>query len=437
MKDPFPGKVQTHRKVMITGRGVASPLGVGIQAHAEGLLTGRSAISRLDTLSSLGVSLSAAGKVPEGDLAEFVHRIPRKQIKLMNRAGVLAGVAASLAMEEAGLIPADVEPSRSGVFLASWFTAYELLSFLRYLGSTESEAEPKRLDSEKANRHWTQGMNPVDYSLKVLPNLTVGHLAILHQAQGYSRLIADGWRGGILAVGQAADAIRHGDLDVAVGGGAEASLEKGTLCDLATIGVMAQDGEDPNTACRPFDVRRGGSVVGEGAGVVVLEEKEHAVNRGATIYGEVVGSASCAPGRENKSKETLVRSMNHAMADAGISADEIDLIHANGDSTSVNDRAEFLAISEVFGSRVHHLPVTATKSLHGHLLSAAGAVELISSLLILEHGVIPPIVNCDSPDPECDLDLIRDLPRENQGMNTVLLNAVGLFGEAASLVIRR
>ncbi len=427
----------SYERVMITGRGVVSPLGVGLEAHREGLLTGRSTISRCEKLSSLGVSLLAVGKVPDQELVNFVDRIPKKQKKLMNRAGVLAGVASSLAVEEAGLGQADIDPARSGIFLATWFTAYELFSFIRYLGKSESEKEPHRLDDEKANRHWMEGMNPVDYSLKVLPNLTAGHLAILYQAQGHSRLIVDGWRGGLLAVAQAAEAIRHGELDVAVVGGAEASLEELILCDLATFEVMAKDGKDPDRVCRPFDVCRGGSVVGEGAGVVVLEEKEHAVNRGAKIYGEVVGSASSAPGREDKRKEALIRSMTKAMADAKISPDEIDLIHANGDSTVVNDRAESLAISSAFESRAPHIPVTATKSLHGHLLSAAGAVELISSLIILEHGVIPPIVNCDSPDPECHLDLIRDLPRENQGMNTVLLNAMGLFGEAASLVIRR
>ena len=429
--------MDTRRKVVITGRGVASPLGVGLQAHAEGLLIGGSVISKLDKLSSLGVSLSAAGMVPEGDLEEFVSRIPRKQKKLMNRAGVLAGVASALAAEEAGLGNVGLNPNRSGIFLASWFTAYELLSFINYLGKTESEEKPYSLDSEKANRHWTEGMNPVDYSLKVLPNLTAGHLAILHQAQGYSRLIADGWRGRILAVGQGADAIRHGELDIAVAGGAEASLEDGITCDLATFGVMAKDGNDPDRVCGPFDASRGGSFVGEGAGVVMLEEGEHAVNRGATIYGEVVGSASSAPGREDNRKEALIRSMNQAMADAKVSPDEIDLIHANGDATQVNDRAEFMAISEVFGPKTPHLPVTATKSLHGHLLSAAGAVELISSLTILERGVIPPIANCESPDTDCHLDLIRNKQRVCQGMNTVLLNAVGLFGETASLVVRR
>ena len=422
---------------MITGRGVASPLGVGIQAHTEGLLNGCSVISKLDKLSALGVALPAAAMVPEGNLVEFVNRIPRKQKKLMNRAGVLAGVASVLAVEEADFGNLELDPTRSGVVLASWFTAYDLLSFIKYLGRTASEEEPSRLDSAKANRFWTEGMNPVDYSLKVLPNLTAGHLAILHQAQGYSRLIADGWRGGILAVSQAAEAIRHGELDIAVAGGTEASLEEGITCDLATIGVMAKGGNDSDGVCRPFDAARDGSIVGEGAGVVLLEEREHAVNRGATIYGEVLGSASSAPGREDKRKESLIRSMNQAMADAKVSPDEIDLIHANGDSTQVNDRAEFMAISDVFGPKTRNLPVTATKSLHGHLLSAAGVVELISSLTILERGMIPPIANCESPDTDCSLDLILNQHRVCQGMNTVLLNAVGLFGETASLVVRR
>jgi len=170
LKDHFPGSMQTPRRVMITGRGVASPLGVGLQAHAEGLLTGRSVISRLETLSSLGISLVAAGEVPEGDLGEFVHRIPRKQKKLMNRAGVLAGVASALAVEEARFGLVEMDPARSGIFLATWFTAYDLLSFIRYLGKTESDDEPKSLDSEKANRHWTEDMNPVPVTpLKHLP----------------------------------------------------------------------------------------------------------------------------------------------------------------------------------------------------------------------------------------------------------------------------
>jgi len=206
--------------------------------------------------------------------------------------------------------------------------------------------------------------------------------------------------GGLLAVSQAADAIRHGELDMALVGGAEATLEEGILCDLATFDVMAKDGNEPTRACRPFDVRRGGCVLGEGAGVMVLEERDHALERGATIFGEVAGSASSAPGTGDKREEALIRSMRKAMADGKVPPVEIDLIHANGDSTFENDQAEYLAITSVFGAQAPHIPVTATKSLHGHLLSAAGAVELISSLIILEHGVIPPIVNCDSPDPD-------------------------------------
>ena len=196
-------------------------------------------------------------------------------------------------------------------------------------------------------------------------------------------------------------------------------------------------GEDQDRICRPFDVRRSGLVLGEGAAVVVLEERDHALERGATIHGEVAGSASVASRRGGQGEDGLSLSMKKALGDAGVSLEDVDVIHANGDSTTENDRAEWLAIRRVFGEKASHLPVVATKSLHGHLLSAAGAVELVSSLMMLERGVIPPIANYDRPDPECDLDLVQGLPRKTPGIKSVILNAVGLFGEAASLVVVR
>ena len=422
---------------MVTGRGVVSPLGVGIASHTEGLLKGRAAISRCEKLSSVASSLASAGQVPEEEMRSFVDRIPKKQRKLMNRAGILAGIASSLAIEESGLATESVDPSRSGVFLASWHTSYELLSFIRYLGDTESESDPYLLDSEKANRNWVKGMNPVDYSLKVLPNLSAGHLAIMNHAQGISRLVADGWRGGILAVAQAADAIRHGELDVALAGGTESTLEEGILCDLSTLDTLARVTDVPDRMCRPFDSGRAGSVVGEGSAIVVLEEEEHALGRGGALFGEIAGSASSAPAIGEHVEDSLTLSMKKALAEAGMKVEDIDLIHANGDSTLINDKAEYAAIDSVFGARACDLPVTATKSLYGHLLSAAGAVELVSSLIMMERGIIPPIVNCDSPDPECKLGLVRDHPRILPGIRSVLLNAVGLFGETASLVVRR
>jgi 3-oxoacyl-[acyl-carrier-protein] synthase II len=416
---------------------VVSPLGVGIRAHGEGLLAGRSVISGCKRLSALGVPLAIAGQIHEEQLEESARLIPKKQRKLMNRATVLASIASYLASEEAGIGDARIDPTRLGVVFATWFTSYEFLPFIRYLGETESKDRPRGMDVETANRRWMERMNPVDYSLKVLPNLTAGHLAILHQAQGYSRLLADGWRGGLLAVAQAAETIRHGELDLVLAGGAEAPLEEGVICDLSGIGVMAIDGRGNGDHCMPFDARRNGIVLGEGAGVVVLEERNHALERGATIHGEVVGSASAAPGRGDQGEVGLSLSMKRALREAETELVDVDVIHANGDSTFEHDRAEWEAIRRVFGLKASHLPIAATKSLHGHLLSAAGAVELISALIMLERGVIPPITNYDSPDPECDLDLVHGLPREMSGMETIILNAMGLFGEAASVVVRR
>jgi 3-oxoacyl-[acyl-carrier-protein] synthase II len=385
----------------------------------------------------MGFPVCSAGEIAEEALKNYLALIPQKQKKLMNRAGILSAIAALLAVQEARLEEHEVESACFGIFLATWFTAYDLASFVRYLQQTESKQDPGSLDSEKANTIWLEKMNPVDFSLKVLPNLSAGHLAILHRAQGCSRTIADSWRGGLLAVAQGAEAIRRGELEIVLAGGSESTLEGGVFNDLCRLDMIARENRVRDGICRPFDVARHGAVLGEGAGVVVLEERHHALRRGANIYGEIIGSSSSAPTPPTSKENSLALSMKRALVASGLDTGQVDFIHANGDSTRDNDRAEWVAIQRVFGSRARTIPVTAVKSLHGHLLSAAGAVELISSLLILEKGIIPPIANCDNPDPECMLDLVRVSAREKPGMNVALLNAAGLFGEGASLVIER
>lgn len=425
------------RRVVITGRGVVSPLGIGIEKHREGIFSNRSYLHKSEALAAMHYPLMCAGVLSDEELLSAVTLIPPKQKKLMNRAGILAAIASALAAGEAGLSGSHVDPTRVGICLASWFTSYDLPSYVRYLAETESKRGSRVMDAQKANTWWLEKMNPIDFSLKVLPNLTAGHLAIFHQAQGGTRMIADGWRGGLLAVAQAAQLIQDGEVDVVLAGGTESPLEEGIFCDLSILPVVARDGDRIEGLCRPFDVSRCGTVLSEGAGIVVLEERDHALQRKATLYGEVIGSGNAGSGADGNTEKALTRSMLQAMSKCELSADEVGFIHANGDSTQENDRAEWRAIDCVLGPQVAAVPVTATKSLHGHLLSASGAVELISSLLILDKGMIPPIAYCDHPDPECPLDLVRGMPRDKQRMRTVLLNAVGLFGEAASLVIER
>lgn len=426
-----------NRRVVITGRGVVSSLGIGIEKHREGLFSNRSFLRKSEKLAAMEYPLISAGEIPSEELLGAMALIPPKHKKLMNRAGTLAAIASALAAKEAGLWKSEMDPTRIGICLASWFTSYHLPSYVRYLAETESKQGSRVMDAEKANTWWLERMNPIDFSLKVLPNLSAGHLAIFHQAQGGTRMIADGWRGGLLAVAQAAQLIQDDEVDVVLAGGTESPLEEGIFCDLCILPVLARDGDGIEGLCRPFDVSRCGTVLGEGAGVVVLEEREHALDRKVALFGEVIGWGSAASGANGNAEKALTNSMLQAMSRGGLSPNELGFIHANGDSTQENDRAEWGAIARVLGPQVPTIPVTATKSLHGHLLSASGAVELISSLLMLEQGMIPPIAYCDHPDPECALDLVRGMSRDKQKMSSVLLNAVGLFGEAASLVVER
>lgn len=424
----------TQRRVAITGRGVVSPLGVGIEAHRKGLFAGVSAIRRSDRLFSCGFPFFWAGEVDRESLERHASVISPKQKKFLNRAGIFGAIASHLAVKESGLEGADLDPTRVGTFFATWFTFYDLRSFIRGVaGSVEGR---QSMDERKANLLCMETMNPVD-SLKVLPNLTAGNLAILHRTEGCSRVIADGWRGGLLAIAQGAESIRSGELDAVLAGGSEAPLEEGVFCELSVLDIMARDRVASGETCRPFDASRRGIVLGEGAGVVVLEEREHALARGAGIFGEILGSGSAAASLDGGGEEALSLSMKSALGEAGVAPEDLAFVHANGDSTLGNDRAEWRAIGSVFGPERSRIPVTATKSLHGHLLSASGAVELISSVLMLEEEKIASIAHLDRPDPACALDLVRGAPRSRPGMKFALLNAVGLFGEGASLVVRR
>jgi 3-oxoacyl-[acyl-carrier-protein] synthase II len=423
------------KRAVITGRGVVSPLGVGIAAHRANLFSGRSSIRSSARLRDTAYSLSSAAEIEATALKDWVALLPPKQRKLMNRAGIMAAVASLMAIQEAKLEMSKLDSERVGVFLATWLTSYDMPTFLRFLGETEALDRSGMMNFKKANTLWLEKMNPIDTSLKVLPNLSAGHLAILYGARGSSRMVADAWRGGLLAIGHAARAVMDGDLDVALAGGAESPLEEGVYNEICDLDVMASDGKDGAPLCKPFDAARQGMVLGEGAGLVVLEERKRAIQRGARILGEVKGLGNSAPGSDGDSAAAIARAFDRALAASRIRPQEIGFIHANGDGTKAHDSAEWEGIRRVLGSSALTIPVTATKSLHGHLLSAAGGVEVISALLMLEESRVAPIANCDHPDPSCALNLVRGEASVAPRTKACTLNAVGLFGEAATLVI--
>lgn len=431
------------RRVAITGIGIVSPLGMGKEEHWAGLASGRSAIGRSGRLAGHGFPIDVAAEIPEKALKDQLYRLPRKQLKLFSRVMLFGMIASSMAIEDSGLGARPPEASRWGVFLATFFTTLDFRAFFPWMAESELDGGTETLDLGKANSYCMTSINPVDYSLKTMPNLAAGHIAISHNLQGFCRVIADGCTGGLQSIGQGYLAIRESQLDVALCGGAEAPLEEFVFLNLCTIDFLARMNREPDQLCSPFDQSRSGTVLGEGAGMLVLEELEHARSRGARIYGEVVGYG-CAAGdaridrkaeRVDAVAERLSLAMKTALGESG--PDTVDLIGANGDSTPINDLAETRAIKRVFGSRAGKIPISASKAAHGHLISGAGALELITSLLAMDRATIPPTLNLSNPDPQCDLDYVVDGPRATGPMRGALVNSVGLFGESASIVVRR
>jgi len=425
-----------RRRAVVTGVGVVSPLGIGDAGHWGGLLAGRSAVARLDRLTRLGFPVDVAAEVPEAAVAACLPRLPRKQLKLYNRATTFAMTAAILAVEGAGLkFPLD-DPTRAGVILATLFIPYPIQDLLRHLTSLESSHQPNQLDMERALQVSRTAVNPLDLSLKIVPNLTAGHIAINFGLRGFCRTVSDGCTGGMHAIGQAMTAIREGELDVVLCGGAESPMDDMVFADLCSTDLLAVAGEPPERTCRPFGRGRTGTVAGEGAAVLVLEAYEHAVQRNARIRAEVTGFGAAIgeltlAGAQGSSD----RAMRAALTDG--QGESVDLVSANGDSSPLNDQAEAVAIRTMCGARGTSPAIYATKGAHGNLFSAAAPLEVATAVMALEQELVPPSVNCDDPDPECGLTLSGSAPRPLPGMRAALVNAIGAFGESASLVVAR
>ena len=422
------------RRVVITGLGVVSPLGVGARDHWSALASGRSGVSRIDRLTRLGIPVDVAAEVAPSHFAACVSRLPRKQVKLYNRTTTLAMVAAALAAEDAGLAAPVPDPDRAGVMLATLFIPYPIQSILKLV--PDVEAERNRVDLGKALARCFSDVNPLDLSLRIIPNLTAGHLAIHFGLRGACRTVADGWTGGLHAVGQAAAAIRDGALDLVFCGGAECPLEDLVFADLCSTDLLSPPADLPERTCRPFGVGRWGTAAGEVAAVLVLEAEDHAARRGAHVRAECAGfgAAGADPSPEGI-RDGLGLAMRAALAGSG--RETADAVSLQGDGGVQSDLGEAAAL-RAFAAATGALPaVYATKGAHGNLFSAAGPVEVIGAVTALEAGAVPPSRNCDETDPACGLALDAHRVRPLPGIRTALVNAVGVYGEAASLAIAR
>jgi 3-oxoacyl-(acyl-carrier-protein) synthase len=403
----------SRRRVVVTGRGVVSPLGAGVDAHWRALVEGRRAVRSLEALAGLGLGPSRGGQVGSDVLEPLAGRLPRKQQKLYNRPTLFAMLAASLAVEEAGGPAAPAE--RRGVLLGVNALSWELAGMTAYVGAAESPARPGVLDMALANAYCMRSINPLDYSLKTLPNLAAGHLAIAHDAQGACRAMTDGPVGGLEAVGQALRMIEEGDLDVALAGATEALLDPFTVATYHGAGVLAADDGRP------------GLELGEGAAVLVLEDEGGARARGAAVHGTVLGFAQAAgegvvdAGAGVARFADRVAGVLEAVLDEAGGAPDVVAFHAMG--LPAHDAAEAEAVARLArGWGVAPAAVRFPRAL-GDLGAAGGVAALLGCSAVLGHGMIPPVV-LDGPIP----------PRP---WRTALVIALGVFGECAAVMLGR
>jgi 3-oxoacyl-[acyl-carrier-protein] synthase II len=403
----------------VTGLGLVTPLGTGVEKTWKALCAGESGIRRISRFDPAGYDAQIAGEVTDFDPARFIEK---KEIKKMDTFIHYAVGAAQLAVEDAGLKVAPEEATRVGVYIGSGIGG---LGSIEHYHDVLKEKGPGRV-------------SPFFIPMTII-NLASGQVAIRIGAKGPNSCAVTACATGNHCIGDAYRLIQRGDADVMIAGGAEAAVTPLGVAGFASAKALSFRNNEPTRASRPFDKDRDGFVLGEGAGVVVIEELEHARRRGARIYGEVAGYGMnsdayhiTAPPEEG---EGAVRCMELALKDAGIGKEQIGYINAHGTSTMA-DAIETHAIKTVFGERAYGIPVSSTKSMTGHLLGAAGGIEAVFSILALFHGILPPTINLENSDPACDLDYVPNKARP-AAIKVALSNSFGFGGVNACLIFKR
>ena len=407
------------RRVAVTGLGVISPCGNTINQFSTNIFSGRSGVRKISSVRGETLSVKIAAEVDFSSLDYFSDR----QASTMDRISQFALVASSQAWKDRGLIPDIQEKARAGVYLGAGMG-----------GANTIEEVYDRLFRKKSDRVKALSV------LMIMPSSAATLLSIEHGLSGPCLTFSTACSSSANAVGEAYRQIRDGYVDVMLVGGAEAFLTYGGFRCWEAMRILApEDPYDPSKSCKPFSKDRSGLVLGEGAAMVVLEELSQAIRRGASIYGEVIGYGitSDAFHVTKPSLEGQARAMSQALKDAGISPEDVDYINAHGTATQWNDLIETQAIKKVFGDYAYKVPISSTKSMLGHAIGAAGAMELVIALLAIKNQAIPPTINLDLPDPECDLDYVPNIGRQSVEVNIVMSNSFAFGGTNAVLIVRR
>jgi 3-oxoacyl-[acyl-carrier-protein] synthase II len=404
--------------VVVTGMGCVSPLGNGVDASWEAAVQGRSGIAPITRFDATDYPVTFAGEV-KGDL--LLEGVSRKDARRLDRVIALSLDASREAIARAGLVIDDANRERIGVSIGSG------------IGGLDTLQRGIRVLTSDGPRRVQPFLIPM-----AICNMASGYVAIQHGIQGPNLCHVSACATGAHSIGEAQRAIARGDADVVLAGGTEAPVTEIGVAGFAAMRALSTRNDAPEAASRPFDGARDGFVVGEGAAVLVLEAEEHARARGATILAHVLGYAATADAahiaQPTENHEGAQRCMRLAIADAGLEPRDVDYVNPHATSTPAGDVAEARAIRAVFGSHADQMPISATKSMTGHLLGAAGAVEAMFLVRALQTGLLPPTINLDAPDPECALDHVMDKARQ-QRIRVALSNSFGFGGTNAALVL--
>jgi 3-oxoacyl-[acyl-carrier-protein] synthase II len=408
------------RRVVVTGMGVVSPVGKSVKEFWEALLSAKNGIKLIDRFDVSQFPTKIAGLIDDFHPEE---RIDPKELKRMDLVTQYALYATYEAILDAGLSEGKFDPYRAGVIFSSGIGGIKTL-----------EEEVIKL-KEQGPRRVSPFLVPM-----MIVDITPGHIAMRYGFKGPNYSVVSACASSAHAIGDAYRLIKYGDADIVIAGGAEAPITPIGLAGFCSMRALSTRNDEPEKASRPFDKERDGFVMAEGAGAVVLEELEHALKRGAKIYAEVVGYGATADAYHitapHPEGEGAVNSMRLAIEEAGISPEEVSYINAHGTSTQLNDAAETKAIKKLFGEYAYKIPVSSTKSMTGHLLGAAGAVEFIATVMSVYTDKVHPTRNYEFPDPECDLDYVPGTYRELT-VNYALSNSFGFGGHNASLLVKK
>jgi len=410
-----------RRRVVITGLGLVTPVGIGVEETWRALLAGESGVGPITLFDASAFATKFAAEVKGFDPTKWMEG---KEARSMDRFIQLAIAAADLAVKDAGLVIPPEEEERVGVFVGAG------------LGGIATIERTHAALVQKGPRH---GISPF-FVPAIIVNLAPGQISIRHRAKGPNMSHVSACSTGAHSIGEAGRTIERGDADVIIAGGCEATVSPIGVGGFNAMRALSTRNEAPQKASRPFDAERDGFVIAEGAGILILEELEHAKKRGARIIAELCGYAATADAYHitapSPDGDGAIRCMRLCLKDAGLRPEQVGYINAHGTSTKYNDATETAAIKQVFGDHARKLAVSSTKSMTGHLLGAAGGVETAVTALAVARGVLPPTINYEHPDPECDLDYVPNTAREVR-VDAALSNSFGFGGTNACVAVKR